>query len=174
MPVVTPVKRGTRPDEVPVGLLLDDGEEPEPLESLLSEALDEPVPVLLVESLFLVPKLRSTVRSDPIEHQEITYWTPSPTPRAIAASNAPSRIDHRSHRRFGLPSAPAAHLGFFSDSGPLSAHRGFSSNSSSVLEFRFQFAAATAAAAAPVPRARPAVALVRLERRGLRGLASGA
>lgn len=62
MPVVTPVKRGTRPEEVPVGLLPEDEGE-EPLESVLSEALDESV--LLVESLFLVPKLRSTVKRNP-------------------------------------------------------------------------------------------------------------
>jgi hypothetical protein len=54
VPVVVPVKSGTRPEDVPVGLLPEDEEE-EPLGSLLSEALD--APEVSVESFFLVPKL---------------------------------------------------------------------------------------------------------------------
>lgn len=62
MPVVTPVKRGTPADDVPVGLLpLLLEEDEEVLGSLLSETLDESE--LVVESFFLVPKLVGNVNS---------------------------------------------------------------------------------------------------------------
>jgi hypothetical protein len=61
VPVVTPVKRGTRPEDVPDGLLPEEEDEEEPLGSLLSEALD--APEVSVESFFLVPKLSQVISS---------------------------------------------------------------------------------------------------------------